>query len=508
MLTSLDYGIVAAYAVFLLLICVKVARRSPDTDELFLAGRSLGPGVVGLSLFASNISSTTLIGLPGAAWESGIAVANYEWMAALILILSALFLLPRLIGSRLTTIPEFLERRFDARLRRYLSACSLFLSIVLDTAGSLYAGGLVITLFFPHLGLEFTIGLLALLAGLYTATGGLRAVAYTDVLQSIVLLVGSVVLTWMVFAELDFDLHAITEGLGADRLSLLRPIDDPHLPWLGTLIGLPVLGFYYWTMNQYVAQRLLGARDVTAATQGAVLAAALKLLPLFIMVLPGAMAVLLIPELERPDQVFPELIARYAPAGVAGLLIAGLIAAIMSSVDSTLNSASTLIMVDFVQPAKPALDSRSIARLGRLCTLILMVLAALWAPMIQHFPGLFAYLQQTFAYVTPPLVAVFLLGASTQRIAARAAWRGLVSGHLLSALVFVGAQLGWHDVHFTISAGLLCGATALFVLGWQFGETGPATDYFSESFPRARKSARQLAWVFLGITLLMVWLLR
>ena len=220
------------------------------------------------------------------------------------------------------------------------------------------------------------------------------------------------------------------------------------------------------------------------------------------------MAVLLIPELERPDQVFPELIARYAPAGVAGLLIAGLIAAIMSSVDSTLNSASTLIMVDFVQPAKPALDSRSIARLGRLCTLILMVLAALWAPMIQHFPGLFAYLQQTFAYVTPPLVAVFLLGASTQRIAARAAWRGLVSGHLLSALVFVGAQLGWHDVHFTISAGLLCGATALLVLGWQFGETGSATDYFSESFPRARKSARQLAWVFLGITLLMVWLLR
>lgn len=504
MLTLWDYIVIAVYAAFLLFICAKVARRSPDTDELFLAGRSLGPAVVGLSLFASNISSTTLIGLPGAAWESGIAVANYEWMAALILILTALFLLPRLIGSRLTTIPEFLEQRFDARLRRYLSACSLFLSIVLDTAGSLYAGGLVLTLFFPQLGLEFTIVLIAILAGLYTAAGGLRAVAYTDVLQSVVLLTGSLLLTWLVFAELNFDLGRIVEGLGEERLSLLRPIDDPHLPWLGTVIGLPVLGFYYWTMNQYVAQRILGARDVTAATQGATLAAALKLLPLFIMVLPGAVAVLLIPELERPDQVFPELIARYAPAGLAGLLIAGLIAAIMSSVDSTLNSASTLIMVDFVQPSKPALDSRSIARLGRLCTLILMALAALWAPMIQYFPGLFAYLQQTFAYVTPPLVAVFLLGVGIRRITARAAWRGLLSGHLLSALLFVGAQLGWHDVHFSIIAGVLCGATAVFVLAWQRGESDEPTQSVAASFPSASQGTRGVAWLVLASTLLLV----
>jgi SSS family solute:Na+ symporter len=507
-LTSLDWIVVAAYALLLLFICLRVVQRNPDTDELFLAGRSLGPAVVGLSLFASNISSTTLIGLPGAAWDHGIAVANYEWMAALVLLFTALYLLPRLIGSRITTIPELLERRFDARLRRYLSASSLFLTIVLDTAGSLYAGSIVIMLFLPDLSLAPTIAALALVAGLYTTAGGLRAVAYTDVLQSVVLIAGSILLTWLVLAELDFDIPRIAHELGPDRLSLLRPLDDPVLPWLGTLIGLPVLGFYYWTMNQYVAQRLLGARDTASAAQGAMLAAVLKLLPLFIMVLPGAMAVLLIPDLDRADQVFPELIARYAPPGLAGLLIVGLLAAIMSSVDSTLNSASTLIMVDFVKPAYPELGSRAIARLGRYCTLILMIAAALWAPMIDHFPGLFAYLQQTFAYVTPPLVAVFLIGVSSARVSANAAWRGLISGHLLSFLVFISAQFAWHTVHFTIVAGLLCAATAAFIALWQCLEPETPVDNAVTEPESARLSPalRLTAYLLIGLTLLLVFL--
>jgi SSS family solute:Na+ symporter len=511
LLTDLDWMVLAAYAVLLMVICLRTLQRNPDTDELFLAGRSLGPAVVGLSLFASNISSTTLIGLPGAAWEHGIAVANYEWMAALVLLFTSLYLLPRLIGSRITTIPELLEQRFDARLRRYLSACSLFLSIVLDTAGSLYAGAIVIMLFVPGLSLAPTIAVLALLAGLYTTAGGLRAVAYTDVLQSLVLIMGSFLLTWLVLAELEFDIPMIMHELGPERLSLLRPIDDPVLPWLGTLIGLPVMGFYYWTMNQYVAQRLLGARDTAAAAQGAMLAAVLKLLPLFIMVLPGAMAVLLIPDLERADQVFPELIARYAPPGLAGLLIAGLLAAIMSSVDSTLNSASTLIMVDFVKPARPSISSQAIARLGRYCTLILMVIAALWAPMIDRFPGLFAYLQQTFAYVTPPLVAVFLIGVCSVRVSANAAWRGLISGHMLSLVVFIAAQLGWHAVHFTIVAGLLCAATALLTMFWHLLEPSVSAGSSKLVVGRARESLppalRTAAYVLIGITLLLVFAL-
>lgn len=467
----LDYGVLLIYLLVLLAVCLRVAQRRPDSDELFLAGRSLGVGVVGLSLFASNISSTTLIGLSGAAWESGIAVANYEWMAGLVLIFSAFFVMPRLLRGRVTTIPEWLEQRFNARLRKYLSAVTVFLSIVLDTAGSLYAGSLVLLMFFPALTLTPTIVIIAVAAGFYTAAGGLRAVAYTDVLQTCVLLAGSLLLTVMVFGEFDYSWSKVVAALPAENLSLIRPLDDPDLPWLGTLIGLPVLGFYYWTMNQYVSQRLLGARDAATAGRGAMLAAALKLSPLFIMVLPGAMAAALFTDLERSDMVFPTLISEYAPVGVAGLILAGLLAAIMSSVDSALNSSSTLISVDFIQPGRPAWDAQQMARTGRIVTLSLMVVAAVWAPMIDRFPGLFAYLQSGFAYVTPPLVAVFLLGRFTHWLNARAALRATLTGHAISAVWFTATQLGWLGIHFTVVAGLLLGITLVAARAWQLLET-------------------------------------
>ncbi|MEG3192792.1 sodium:solute symporter family transporter [Lysobacter sp. D1-1-M9] len=473
MLHTLDYVVLGLYLLIVTVICVRVTRRSPESDELFLAGRTLGAGVVGLSLFASNISSTTLIGLPGAAWSSGIAVANYEWMAALVLLFSALYVVPVLLGNRLTTVPELLERRFDARLRKYLSGVSVFLSIVLDTAGSLFAGALVLQVFFPQLPLVGTIVAIALFTGLYTAAGGLRAVAYTDALQSVVLLVGAAMLAWLVFAEFDHSWANVVAAMPADHLSLVRPLDDPHLPWLGTLIGLPILGFYYWTMNQYVSQRLLGARSVEAAGRGAMLAAGLKLLPLFLMVLPGAMAIALLPDLQRADEVYPRLLMEYAPVGLTGLILAGLLAAIMSSIDSALNSASTLITHDFIQPRRPHLDARALAKLGRGITLVLMALAAMWAPMIDHFPGLFAYLQQTFAYVTPPLVAVFLLGLWWRGLGASAAWRALLTGHAISVAWFVASQLGWLDLHFTIVAGVLLALTAVAAWLWQAGAQAP-----------------------------------
>lgn len=476
-LTTLDYAVIAVYVAVVIGLCVRVTKASPDTDELFLAGRSLGPAVIGFSLFASNLSSTTLIGLPGAAWADGISVANYEWMAALVLLFTAMVIAPVFIGRKITTVPELLEHRFDSRLRKYLSATSLFLSIVLDTAGSLYAGALVLMLFFPELSLAPTCAAMAIFAGLYTAAGGLRAVAYTDVLQALVILVGSAILSVLVFREFDFSWSSVAAAVDANHLSLIRPMDDPALPWLGTLIGLPVLGFYYWTMNQYVAQRLLGARDLEAAAKGAMLAATLKLLPLFLMVLPGAMATVLLPDLDRADTVFPRLIIEFAPAGLAGLMLAGLLAAIMSSVDSTLNSASTLLMVDFVQPRIPDIDTRRLARLGRICTMILMVLAAAWAPAIDRFPGLFAYLQQTFAYVTPPLVAVFAVGFCSRKVGARAALYGLIAGHCVSLVVFVGAQLAWHSVHFTIVAGLLFVLTVVLILLLQsFGNAVEASE--------------------------------
>lgn len=454
-LAGIDYLVVAIYLAIVVVVCIRVTRRAPDADELFLAGRSLGWGVIGLSLFASNISSTTLIGLPGAAWEHGISVANYEWMASLVLIVSMIYVVPLFLGNRVATVPELLERRFDHRLRRYLSGVSIVLGILLDAAGSLYAGALVLQLFFPGLSLAASCAAIALFAGVYTAAGGLRAVAYTDVIQSIVLLVGSATLALVIFGEFDYSWAKVQATIPAEKLSLLRPLDDQALPWLGTLIGLPILGFYYWTMNQYVAQRLLGARDMRAAGYGAVLAAALKLLPLFIMVLPGTMAGALLPDLERPDRVFPQMVASYAPAGLAGLILAGLLAAIMSSVDSALNSSSTLLTLDFIQRRRPELSVAALGRLGRILTLALVAVAALWAPAIDSFPGLFAYLQQGFAYAASPLVATFLVGLFSRRVSATPALLGTVTGHGFSALWFIATQLGWLDLHFTLVSGIL-----------------------------------------------------
>lgn len=509
MLQTADLVVIAIYLLVTLAVCLAVSRAAPDADELFLAGRSLGPLAIGLSLFASNISSTTLIGLPGAAYAHGISVANYEWMAALVLVFSAVFVLPAFVRGRLTTVPELLERRFDARLRRYLSGTSLFLSLALDTAGSLYAGGLILSQLFPGLSLAAACGGLALFAGLYTAAGGLRAVVYTDVLQAVVLLVGAAVMSFVVFGRFEHDWGRLVAAVEPERLSLLRPIDDPVLPWLGTLIGLPVLGFYYWTMNQYVAQRLLGARDLRAAGQGALIAAVLKLLPLFLMVMPGVMASVLLPGLDRPDTVFVELVLHYAPVGLAGLMVAGLIAAMMSSVDSALNSASTLLIADFVLPRRPRLDVRQQARLGRFATLGFTLLAASWAPQIAHFPGLFAYLQQAFACVVPPLVAVFALAMTRNRIGAQAALRALLTGHAVSAVVLACSIAGLPVPHFTIVAGLLCLFTVLAAIFWQ--ALSPAGASPPKTLPPAGPAPRPLcvgAALVAAAVLTLVWMFR
>jgi solute:Na+ symporter, SSS family len=500
-LHTLDYVIVTAYLVIVVAVCARVTRRAPDADELFLAGRSLGWGVIGLSLFASNISSTTLIGLPGAAWEHGISVANYEWMAALVLVFSAIYVVPLFLGNRITTVPELLEKRFDPRLRKYLSAVTVVLSIFLDTAGSLYAGAIVLKLFFPGLPLEMSCAAIAIFAGIYTAAGGLRAVAYTDVIQAVVLLVGSIILTIIIFGEFDYSWAKVTAAVPAEKLSLLRPLDDPALPWLGTLIGLPILGFYYWTMNQYVAQRLLGARDLRAAGRGALLAAGLKLLPLFFMVLPGAMAVALLPDLERADSVFPRLIATYAPAGLAGLILSGLLAAIMSSVDSALNSSSTLLTMDFISPRRPGLDVRALARIGRITTLCFVAIAAVWAPAIDRFPGLFAYLQQGFTYAASPLVATFAVALMSRRVSADAALYGTATGHLISAAWFAATAAGWLDLHFTIVAGVLLAATVTAIHLWQalLGQAPRAAQI--DAVTRARMPAAPAAIKWGGLAL-------
>lgn len=465
-LQAVDYVTIVAYFLLTAAIGAWVARGKTTSEDLFLAGRSLGPLAVGLSLYAANVSSDTLIGLPGAAYSTGISVANYEWMAGLVLIFTALFVLPVLSRARVTTLPELMERRFDPRLRKYLSGVTLFLSVVLDTASSLYAGSVVVLTFIPGFSLWQMCAIVAAFTAIYTAAGGLRAVVYTDMMQAFVLLGGSVALAVLVFAKFDYSWAQVLHAVDPQKLRLLEPLDGPGVPWLGTLIGLPVAGFYYWTMNQYVIQRQLGARDLASAGRAAVVAAGLKLLNLFFMVLPGAMAIALLPHLDHPDAVFPEMVRRFTPPGLTGLIVAGLLAALMSSVSAILNSAATLVTVDFIAPRRPNLTPQQLARIGRGLTLVIAVLAAVWAPMIREFRGLFAYMQQLFGYVASPLVAVFLIGLWDKRLGPAAALRGLITGHAFSAILFVLRQTEVITIHFTIIAGIVCAATAVFTYGW------------------------------------------
>ena len=451
-----------------------VARRTRSGEDLFLAGRSLAWGAVGLSLFASNISSSTLVGLTGDAYRTGLAPSAYEWMAGLLLIFGAFTFFPFFLRSGISTIPEFLERRFNVALRKYFSAITIFLSVIVDTAAGLYAGSLVAQVFIPDLNLSVFIVALALIGGIYTAAGGLAAVVYTDVLQAVILIVGTTALALITFAQFDFSWAAATQALPDNHLSIVQPMSNDVLPWPGLILGVPVLGFYYWILNQYIVQRVLGARDITHARRGAVLAGLLKLTPLFIMMLPGAFAVTLLPDIEAADKVFPTLVQAYLPVGLTGLVLAGLISAILSSVDSALNSASTLLVLDFLEPARGRkLSPREGRRYGTVATLGFMVLAAVWAPMIQGFPGLFSYIQSMFAYIVSPVVAIFLFGFFWPRGNGRGALAALLTGHAIAGATFVLIQLGLFALHFLYVASLLFLLTGALFYGYSL-LLGPA----------------------------------
>lgn len=469
----IDLAVILVYFVAVLAIGVLVARGVETGDDLFLAGRRLRWPEIGGSLFASNISSTTLIGLAGAAYTSGLAVSNYEWMAGVVLVFMGFFVIPIFLKSRITTIPEYLQLRFDRRARLYFSAITILLTIVVDTAGGIYAGAVVLQTFFPDLVLWQTCFALALVAGLYTAAGGLAAVVYTDVIQTVVLIVGSTILTIIVFGQFGYSWEEAKAAIPEGHLSLIRPLDDDSLPWLGTLVGVPVLGFWYWATNQYITQRILGARSVRHAQWGANLGGLLKLLPLFIMVLPGAMAIGLFPDIENGDEVFPTLVKEMLPVGLTGLVLAGLVAAIMSSIDSTLNSASTLVIKDFVEAPETPIEPKRIGFLGRITTLTLMVIAAVWAPQIANFGGLWNYLQQAFSILVPPVAAVFLLGIFWDRGGRQSAIWTLVSGHIVGLGLFLATDAGWWPLHYTVNVGVMTAFSVLVFVAVALNEGRP-----------------------------------
>ncbi len=474
-IANIDIAIVIGYLGLVLLIGFWIAKQTKTGEDLFLGGRTFGWGLVGLSLFASNISSTTIIGLTGSAYAVGIVDSVYEWMSGIPLIIAALVFIPLYLRSKITTIPEFLEKRFDRRSQLFFSATSIIMTIMVETAGALYAGALVLETFFPSLAgnMWITTTILAVVAGIYTASGGLKAVVYTDAIQAIILIVGCSIMTYMLFAEMDFDWAKVLSVAPEDHFSVVRPIDEEGktLPWLGLLVGVPFLGFWYWSTNQYIVQRVLGSKDIKHARWGVIFAGFLKIIPLFIMVIPGALALVVYPDIianetiSGKDGVFPFLVTEVLPVGLTGLVLAGLISAIMSSVDSALNSSSTLVVIDFIKPNRPNITQEEIVTYGRITTFILMAVAALWGPMIQNFQGLWDYLQMMFSIVVPPIVVVFLVGVFFKRGNGHGAFWTFVVGTLLSLVLFILGVLGIWKLHFTINVGIMVVVSTIIFVG-------------------------------------------
>ena len=439
-LTALDLIMVALYVVFIVTLGFYFAKRTETTDDYFLAGRTLTWWLIGFSLFASNVSSSTLVGLSSAAYGSGISVYNYEWMAALILVVFVFFFLPFYLRSRIYTMPEFLEKRFDERSRYYFSALMIFMNIVIDTAAALYAGSLVVQIIYPEVPLWISVVILGILAGLYTIAGGLAAVVYTDAVQAVLLLIGALVVSVLAFGQIGGSWEAVTSVVPPEDLSIIRPASDPVMPWPGLLTGVFLLGFYFWATNQFMVQRTLGARNLNEGRWGAIFAGFLKLPIIFIMVLPGIFGRLIYPAAEFPalaensDLIFPTLMFDLLPVGIRGLIISALVAAIMSSVDSTLNSASTLVTMDFIKKLRPDASNRTLVIAGRVVTFAFMTLAILWAPQIIEFPDIWTYLQTMLAYLAPPVVACFVMGIFWKRANRHSAFWGLVVGHAAAAV--------------------------------------------------------------------------
>ena len=444
-ITTVDATIIIVYLLFTVLLGFYFGKKHKNATDYFLAGRRLTWPIIGFSLFASNISSNSLVGLAGAGFKDGFSVFNYEWMAVLVLILFAIFFLPFYLKNKIFTIPEYLERRYSYGIRAYASAIAITLNILVELAATLYAGGLVINMIFPQFSLLQIIVGLAIIAGIYTISGGLAAVMYTDTLQAIFLVFGSILITFFALDKAG-GWEAVTAITEPSHFDILKPADDEVLPWPSVFTGVLLLGFYFWGTNQYITQRTLAAKSVRQGQWGSMFAGFLKLGTLFIMVFPGAFARVLYPEMTEMDMVYPTLIFDLLPVGVLGIVVAGLVAAMMSSLDSGLNSVSTLVTMDFVQKFNKKASPKRLMNIGRIVTAIVAVIAVYWAPQISSFPKLWDYLQNMLAWFCPPVVALFVVGLFYKRANTTGAVLSAVIGFGITAIL-IGAQIIGTDLN-------------------------------------------------------------
>lgn len=474
-LSAIDSGIILFYLVAIIILGFYFGNKHEDAEDYFLAGRNLTWPIIGFSLFASNMSSNSLVGLAGAGYKDGFSVYSYEWIAVLVLIIFAVFFLPFYLRNKIFTIPEYLEKRYSYIVRAYASGIAIVLNILVDISATLYAGGLVVNLIFPQFALwEIIVGL-ALVAGVYTITGGLSSVMYTDAVQAVILIFGSTLITWFAFKAVGgWDaVYAVTEP---EHFNIMKPANDPNMPWPSVFTGVLLLGFYFWGTNQYITQRTLASKNLRQGQWGAMFAGFLKLSILFIMIFPGAFARVLYPDMTEMDMIYPTMLFDLLPPGLLGIVLAGLIAAMMSSLDSGLNSVSTLITMDFVKRLKPNLSSRQLMNIGRIVTTIIMASAIAWAPQIGRFEKLWDYLQNTLAWFCPPIVALFVMGLFFKKVNNTGAITSIIVGTTITA-VLIGSNIVNIDLHLgnflyvAFFHFLICSA-ALFAASY-FGQHKP-----------------------------------
>ncbi|WP_116770661.1 sodium:solute symporter [Maribacter litoralis] len=434
-LDSLDWISISLYFLLLVGVAIWVIRKKEDnTEDYFLAGRNVGWFVVGASIFASNIGSEHVVGLAGTGASNKLPLLIYEIHAWVVLMLGWVFL-PFYARSGVFTMPEFLEKRFDARSRWVLSVFSIVAYVLTKISVTIYAGGVVVS---ALLGIDFWTGAIAtvVLTGLYTVLGGMRAVVYTETLQAILLVVGAAVLTFIGLDKVG-GWGSMVDTLGPEYFNMWRPATDPDFPWPSLFITSTIVGIWYWCTDQYIVQRTLTAKNIKEGRRGTIFGALLKLLPVFLFLIPGVIALTLKMrgELhwESADEAFPVLMSNLLPSGLRGLVAAGLLAALMSSLASVFNSCSTLFTVDVYKKLRPNTPEKELVKTGQVATVFVVIIGIIWIPIMANISGvLYEYLQSVQSYIAPPITAVFLLGIFYKRINATGAFATLIMGIIVA----------------------------------------------------------------------------
>ncbi len=460
---TVDFVIIISYIVLIVGYGCYVGirhRNASESSSYFLAGNTLSWPLIGLALFSTNISTIHLVSLAQEGYKNGLAYGNFEWMAAFILIILALFFVPFYFRARISTLPDFLEKRYDRRCRDWLAMLSIFSAIIIHIGFSLYTGAVVLegifgieqhNVSFVMAGVEFSISVrmliiivTALLTGLYTIIGGLLAVVVTESIQTVILILGAVSITLIGLFHIG-GWDGIAAHVEPVKLTVLRGANDPsNLPWYSILLGYPILGIWYWCADQTIVQRVLGAKTERDARLGPLFTGFLKILPIFIFVLPGTICLALInkgvipPLSDAQDgaDTYAHLIKTILPVGLKGLVAAALLAALMSTVSGALNSISTLVSYDIVRRWKPETSQEKLITIGRIVTFIGMIIAIAWSPFIAHYRSIFQGINMIISYIAPPVTAVFLFGIFWRKASTKAALTTLYLGSFLGAVVF------------------------------------------------------------------------